>query len=77
MEPGTHTRALYVLSHTDALFPPSLSPEVMPLFTAAGLDARYFEIDSPHGHLGSDVDALKWAPVLGAFLGELAGICCR
>lgn len=61
-------RVLYVLSRTDALFPPSLAQSVMPALAAAGVDARYFEIDTEHGHLGSDVDVDKWAPVLAAFL---------
>jgi homoserine O-acetyltransferase len=65
-------RVLYVLSRSDVLFPPSLAPQVMPALAAAGVDARYFEIDTPHGHLGSDVDVAQWAPVLAAFLGELA-----
>ena len=61
-------RVLYVLSRTDALFPPSLAHSVMPALAAAGVDARYFEIDTEHGHLGSDVDVAKWAPVLAEFL---------
>lgn len=61
-------RVLYVLSRTDALFPPSLAQSVMPALAAAGIDARYFEIDTEHGHLGSDVDVAKWAPVLAEFL---------
>src|SRR5580698_7517185 len=40
---------LYVLSRTDALFPPSLAPGVMDGLKAAGVDAAYFEIDSDHG----------------------------
>ena len=64
-------KVLYVLSRTDALFPPSLKPEVMGALQAAGVDARYFEIDSRNGHLASGVDAALWAPVLAAFLKEL------
>lgn len=65
-------KVLYVLSRTDALFPPSLAPDAMAAFKAAGVDARYHEIDSPNGHLGSGgKDALKWAPVLKGFLDEL------
>ncbi|HYZ22690.1 MAG TPA: alpha/beta fold hydrolase [Rhodopila sp.] len=62
---------LYVLSRTDALFPPSLAPGVMAGLRAAGVDATYFEIDSDHGHLASGVDAEKWAPALRAFIGKL------
>ena len=61
-------RVLYVLSRSDALFPPSLAQSVMPALAAAGVDARYFEIDTKHGHLGSDVDVAKWSPVLAEFL---------
>jgi homoserine O-acetyltransferase len=66
-------RVMYVLSRTDALFPPTLAASVMPALKAAGVDARYVEIDSAHGHLGSGADAAKWAPALAAFIAELAG----
>ena len=66
-------RVLYVLSRTDVLFPPSLAQPVLDALLAAGVDARYFEIDTAHGHLGSDVDVAQWAPVLSGFLHELAG----
>ena len=62
---------LYVLSRTDALFPPSLAPGVMEGLKAAGVDATYFEIDSDHGHLASGADADKWAPALRAFMTKL------
>ena len=64
---------LYVLSRTDALFPPSLAPDVMAGLTAAGVDATYFEIDSEHGHLASGADAGKWAQVLRRFIERLEG----
>ena len=62
---------LYVLSRTDALFPPSLAPGVMASLKAAGIDAEYFEIDSDHGHLASGADAAKWAPALAKFMKKL------
>jgi homoserine O-acetyltransferase/O-succinyltransferase len=62
---------LYVLSRTDALFPPSLAPGVMADLKKAGVDAAYFEIDSDHGHLASGADADKWAPALRAFMTKL------
>jgi homoserine O-acetyltransferase/O-succinyltransferase len=62
---------LYVLSRTDALFPPSLAPDVMAGLKAAGVDADYAEIDSEHGHLASGADAAKWAPVLRRFIEKL------
>jgi len=64
---------LYVLSRTDALFPPSLAPGVMAGLKGAGVDATYFEIDSDHGHLASGADADKWAPALKAFMAKLEG----
>ncbi len=62
---------LYVLSRTDALFPPSLAPKVMADMKAAGVDATYVEIDSDHGHLASGADAGKWALALRAFVTKL------
>jgi homoserine O-acetyltransferase/O-succinyltransferase len=62
---------LYVLSRTDALFPPTLAPGVMAGLQAAGVDAQYAEIDSEHGHLASGADAAKWAPALRAFIAKL------
>jgi homoserine O-acetyltransferase len=64
---------LYVLSRTDALFPPSLAPEVMRGLRAAGVDATYVALDSEHGHLASGADAAKWAPALRDFLRKLEG----
>ncbi len=62
---------LYVLSRTDALFPPTLAPGVMAALRAAGVDAAYVEIDSEHGHLASGADAGKWAPALRDFIARL------
>jgi homoserine O-acetyltransferase len=69
--PKIRARVLYVLSRTDALFPPSLAPEVMGKLRAAGVDARYVEIDSEFGHLASRADWAKWAPELRQFLAGL------
>jgi homoserine O-acetyltransferase len=62
---------LYVLSRTDALFPPSLAPGLMAGLRGAGVDASYVEIDSEHGHLASGADAGKWAPALRDFIAKL------
>jgi homoserine O-acetyltransferase len=62
---------LYVLSRTDALFPPSIAPAVMTGLKNAGVDATYFEIDSEHGHLASGADAEKWLPALRSFMTKL------
>jgi homoserine O-acetyltransferase/O-succinyltransferase len=64
-------RVLYVLSRTDALFPPSLAPGVMADLKAADVQAEYCEIDSEHGHLASGTDAAKWADVLRRFMNAL------
>jgi homoserine O-acetyltransferase len=63
---------LYILSKTDRLFPTSLAPGVMSQLKAAGVDARYVEIDSEFGHFASGADAEKWAPALRDFLTEVA-----
>ena len=65
-------RVLFVLSTSDVLFPPSLAPGVMSALSAAGVDATYEELDSPHGHLAPGVDAARWAPALGRFLAAVA-----
>jgi homoserine O-acetyltransferase len=61
-------RVWYVLSRTDAVFPPSLAPGVMAALQAAGVNARYVEIDSEHGHLASGTDAAQWAPALAELM---------
>jgi len=65
-------KVLYVLCRTDRLFPPSIAPGVMQALAAAGVDARYFEIDSDLGHSASGPEHAKWSPVLREFLGPLA-----
>ena len=64
-------KVLYVISRTDKLFPPSIAPEVMDALKAAGVDARYYEIDTELGHSASGYDAEKWAPTLTNFMAEL------
>ncbi|HET7525337.1 MAG TPA: alpha/beta fold hydrolase [Burkholderiaceae bacterium] len=64
-------KVLYVLSRTDQLFPPSLAPDVMRQLAAAGVDARYVEIDSELGHMASGHDAAKWARELARFMASL------
>ncbi len=65
------SRVLYVICRTDKLFPPSIVPGVMTRMKAAGIDARYFEIDSELGHLASGPEADKWGPSLARFMAEL------
>ena len=63
---------LYVNSRTDVGFPPELAAEVMPLFEAAGVKARYIELDSEKGHLASGADSALWSDDLARFLLEPA-----
>jgi len=65
------TDHFYALSRADTLFPPSLAPAVMAGLRAAGVDARYVEIDTEFGHSASGADWPKWAPALSAFLSAL------
>ena len=62
---------LYVLCRTDALFPPKIAPAVIDALGAAGVAARYFEIDSDLGHSSSGPEHAKWSPVLREFLAPL------
>jgi homoserine O-acetyltransferase/O-succinyltransferase len=64
-------RVLYVLCRTDVLFPPTLAPGVMKDLAAAGVDARYFELDSDLGHSASGPEHAKWSPVLRDFLAPI------
>jgi homoserine O-acetyltransferase len=64
-------KVLYVLSRTDKLFPPSLAPGVMASLAAAGVAARYVEIDTDFGHSASGREWAKWAPALREFLATL------
>jgi homoserine O-acetyltransferase len=61
-------KVLYVLCRSDVLFPPSLAPRVMKALAEAGVEARYFEIDSDFGHSASGPEYAKWSPVLREFL---------
>lgn len=64
-------KVLYILCRSDVLFPPSLAPGVMKDLAAAGVEARYFEIDSDLGHSASGPEHAKWSPVLREFLAPL------
>jgi homoserine O-acetyltransferase len=64
-------RVLYVLCRTDALFPPKIAPAVMQALAAAGVAARYFELDSDLGHSSAGPEYAKWSPVLREFLAPL------
>jgi homoserine O-acetyltransferase len=64
-------RVLYILCRSDALFPPKIAPGVMQALNEAGVEARYFEIDSDLGHSSSGPEHAKWSPVLREFLAPL------
>ena len=64
-------KVLYVLSRTDQLFPPAIAPSVMAKLKAAGVDARFVEVDSENGHSGYSADADKWMPELKAFMDKI------
>ncbi|HEY3911031.1 MAG TPA: alpha/beta fold hydrolase [Stellaceae bacterium] len=64
-------KVLYVLCRSDVLFPPTLRPGVMNDLAAAGVEARYFEIDSDLGHSASGPEHAKWSPVLRELLAPL------
>jgi len=70
-------KVLYVLCRSDRLFPPSIAPGVMDALAAAGIDARYFEIDSDLGHSASGPEHGKWSPVLREFLEPLMAKLAR
>ena len=66
-----NAKVLYVLCRTDRLFPPAIAREVMHDLATAGVDARYFEIDSELGHSASGPEHAKWSPVLREFIAPL------
>ena len=76
-EPGfqkIRAKLLYVLVTSDKLYPPTLAPAVMAKLKAAGVDATYFELDSPYGHDATTPDAARWAPALEAFLARVCRV---
>jgi homoserine O-acetyltransferase/O-succinyltransferase len=60
----------YVRCRTDKLFPPAIAPAVMKN-SPPGVEARYFEVDSKHGHSASGPEHAKWSPVLRELLTPL------
>ena len=70
--PKIRAKILYALSRTDRLFPPSIAPAVIDKLHAAGVDAKFVEVDSEHGHTGYSADAEKWRPELQAFMDRIA-----
>ena len=64
-------KVLYILCRTDNLFPPKIAPAVMKALAAAGVGARFFELDSDLGHSSAGPEHAKWSPVLREFLAPL------
>ncbi|MBV9554690.1 MAG: alpha/beta fold hydrolase [Alphaproteobacteria bacterium] len=64
-------RVLYILCRSDNLFPPKIAPDVMRALKEAGVEARYFELDSDLGHSSAGPEHAKWSPVLREFLAPL------
>lgn len=64
-------KLLYILCRSDNLFPPKIAPAVMQALADAGVEARYFEIDSDLGHSSAGPEHAKWSPVLREFLAPL------
>ena len=64
---------LYILANTDNLFGPALGEKTVDYIrNAAGVDARYFELESPYGHRAPSVDWAKWEEALRSFLDAFA-----
>ena len=61
-------KVLLALGSTDLLFPGSQGPAVKQRLRAAGVDARFHQIDSRYGHLASGMDWQQWEPALRAFM---------
>jgi homoserine O-acetyltransferase len=64
-------QVFYMLCRTDNLFPPKIAPGVMEALAAAGVEARYFELDSDLGHSSAGPEHAKWSPALREFLAPL------
>jgi homoserine O-acetyltransferase len=64
-------KVLYVLSRTDKIFPPSIARDVLDKLSRAGVEAKYYEIDTEFGHSASGPEWAKWGPTLKTFLDAL------
>lgn len=64
-------RVLVVGIRSDILFPPHQQRELVQMLQMAGLDAEYFEMDSPWGHDAFLVDYHILNPVIKRFLDRL------
>ncbi len=64
-------RVFYMLCRSDALFPPKIAPDVMKRLADAGVEARFFELDSDLGHSSTGAEHAKWSPMLREFMAPL------
>jgi homoserine O-acetyltransferase len=64
-------KVFYMLCRSDALFPPKIAPGVIDALKTAGVEARYFELDSDLGHSSTGAEHAKWSPALREFLAPL------
>jgi homoserine O-acetyltransferase len=64
-------KVFYMLCRSDALFPPKIAAGVMQGLAEAGVEGRYFELDSDLGHSSTGAEHAKWSPVLREFLEPL------
>jgi homoserine O-acetyltransferase len=58
---------------SDILYPPHQSREIVDLALAAGVPARYVEIDSPHGHDAFLIEFDQVAAVLADVMATVEG----
>ncbi|HEX6420524.1 MAG TPA: homoserine O-acetyltransferase [Acidimicrobiales bacterium] len=56
---------------SDILYPPHQSREIVEVATAAGVPARYRELDSPHGHDAFLIELDPLGDIVGDFLAQL------
>jgi homoserine O-acetyltransferase len=58
---------------SDILYPPHQSREIVELAAAAGVPARYHELDSPHGHDAFLIEAEQMGAIVGEVCSGLEG----
>ncbi len=74
--PGTGSRRFYAtegyfLCDTDEWFPSSIGKEVTTNLIDAGVDTRFLEVHSRHGHYATTEEPEKWVPEAERFLQKL------
>ncbi len=64
-------KVLYILCDTDEWFPSSIGKEVTLKLTNAGVDVKFLEVHSRHGHYATTEEPEKWVPEAEKFLQKL------